>query len=366
MKRYCITMVLILAAAMALGQNMNNTPVREISNPLVRTQVRVPDILGLQTLKCDLHMHTVFSDGIVWPHARVYEAWLDGLDVIAITDHVRKDSTKDRLMGDNNRSYELALTRSRELGLVLIKAGEISRNMPPGHFNALFLKDVNVLNQTDFMAALDGAAQQGAFIQWNHPGWKRQQPDTTLWWPEHQKIYDKGLMHGIEVFNHTEWYPIALDWCLSKNLAVICDSDMHGATSLQYKLKEWPRPMTLVFSKDKSQGAIKEALMAGRTVAWFGETLAGKAEYLEALFRASVTLKPVHYVDEKGGRFIEIVNTTDLPWRITEANGAFSEQWLQHSGSAIIKIGPAVTRLTLVMNNVYVGSRQFLQVDWKL
>ena len=53
-----------------------------------RTEINIPDIPGYLTLKCDFHMHTVFSDGDVWPTVRVQEAWLEGLDAISITDHI--------------------------------------------------------------------------------------------------------------------------------------------------------------------------------------------------------------------------------------------------------------------------------------
>jgi 3',5'-nucleoside bisphosphate phosphatase len=370
MKRFHSTLLMAMCGSSILpasGQDMNNTPVPELVTPLYRTEVRVPAVPGYLTLKCDFHMHTVFSDGIVLPPSRVQEAWLNGLDVIALTDHVRADPLRQTVPGDNNRSYELARTRARELGLVLIKAGEISRSMPPGHFNALFLQDVEVLNQTNFMAALEGAAKQGAFIQWNHPGWKSQQPEITKWWPEHQQIYEKGWMHGIEVFNSTEWYPVALDWCLSKNLAVMCDTDLHGATSLEYDLHKWPRPMTLVFSTDRGEGAIKKALFDGRTVAWFGSNLAGKTEHLEALFRAAIRILPAHYTDDKGNRSHHLVNTSDLPWKIKEASAAFKgEVWLPRAGSAIIKLAPEVQSLTLVMSNAHTAGQQHLRVQWKL
>src|SRR5512140_1118364 len=116
------------APSLAPGQDTNNTPVPELVRPLYRTEVTVPTIPGYLTLKCDFHMHTVFSDGIVLPGSRVQEAWLNGLDVIAITDHVRKDPVNQTAPGDNNRSYELARTRAQELGMVLVKAGEISRS----------------------------------------------------------------------------------------------------------------------------------------------------------------------------------------------------------------------------------------------
>jgi hypothetical protein len=43
-----------------------------------RRIINIPNISGYQTLKCDLHMHTVFSDGTVWPTVRIEEAWNEG------------------------------------------------------------------------------------------------------------------------------------------------------------------------------------------------------------------------------------------------------------------------------------------------
>ena len=42
--------------------------------------IEFPGIPGYLTLKCDLHMHTVLSDGHVWPTLRFEEALKDGLD----------------------------------------------------------------------------------------------------------------------------------------------------------------------------------------------------------------------------------------------------------------------------------------------
>lgn len=52
-----------------------------------RSAVNVPDVPGYLTLKCDFHIHTVFSDGKVWPTVRSEEAWREGLEAIAITEH---------------------------------------------------------------------------------------------------------------------------------------------------------------------------------------------------------------------------------------------------------------------------------------
>ena len=40
----------------------------------VRHEIHFPDLPGYQTLKCDFHTHTVFSDGAVWPTVCVDEA----------------------------------------------------------------------------------------------------------------------------------------------------------------------------------------------------------------------------------------------------------------------------------------------------
>lgn len=61
-----------------------------------RRELRLPEIDGYQLLKCDFHVHTIFSDGIVWPTLRVQEAWEEGLDAIAITT-TSKDSPPDSM-----------------------------------------------------------------------------------------------------------------------------------------------------------------------------------------------------------------------------------------------------------------------------
>ena len=53
-----------------------------------RNEIQVPDLDGYTTLKCDFHMHSVFSDGLVWPTVRVDEAYRDGLDAISLTEHI--------------------------------------------------------------------------------------------------------------------------------------------------------------------------------------------------------------------------------------------------------------------------------------
>ena len=70
-------------------------------------EIEFPDIKSYKTLVCDLHMHSVFSDGSVWPDIRVKEAEKDGLDVIAVTEHIEYQPWKEDIPNpDRNRSFD--------------------------------------------------------------------------------------------------------------------------------------------------------------------------------------------------------------------------------------------------------------------
>ncbi len=260
----------------------------------VRREIRIPDIPGYKTLKCDLHMHTVFSDGLVWPTVRVDEAWREGLDVISITDHIEYQPHEGDIPTNFERPYEIALPRARERGILLIKGAEITRDTPPGHFNAIFLEEIAPLDVNDLVDATGAADRQGAFIFWNHPGWK---PDRKGWFDIHTTLYEKKHLRGIEVFNGNSYYPEAHEWALEKGLTFLGSSDIHAPSMLEETTPEAHRTMTLVFARDRSLKAVKEALIEGRTVAWCGNRLAGMREHLQAIFDACVTVTDVEHGD---------------------------------------------------------------------
>jgi hypothetical protein len=322
MKTRIIISIALLSGMILEAQNINYVQFPEMVKVPVRKEIRIPDISGYLTLKCDFHMHTIFSDGIVWPTVRVEEAWEEGLDAIAITDHIEDQPGKPFITGDHNSSYEIALESAKEKNILLIHSGEITRKMPPGHLNALFLNDVNPLENPDPMEALIAAKKQGAFIIWNHPGWKAQQPDTCLWMPMHQELFEKGLINGIEVFNEQEYYPVVLDWCLNKKLAVISNSDIHDIVSQTYNLEKGHRPMTLVFAKDRSLESVKQALSDNRTLAFFDNKLAGREEFLKAVFEASVSIKSTGTIDKKKHEYFEIRNISAIPYYVEMKNGS--------------------------------------------
>ena len=62
--------------------------IRFFNKPNERREIILPTIDGYTLYKADFHTHTIYSDGDVTPRQRVREAWYDGLDIVAITDHL--------------------------------------------------------------------------------------------------------------------------------------------------------------------------------------------------------------------------------------------------------------------------------------
>lgn len=287
--------------------------------------MRFPDAPdGSRILSADLHTHSVFSDGHVWPSIRVEEADRDGLDALALTEHLEhQPKAADIPHPDRNRSFQVAQREAAAAkidAVMLINGAEISRGMPPGHVNAVFLNDANKLRVDDAEAAILAANDQGAFVFWNHPNWLPQAPDgVAKILPFHQKMIRAGKLHGVEVANGTldAYSEHALAIALEYNLTILGTSDIHG-------LIDWThngghgghRPLTLVLAKDRSQTALKEALFAGRTVAWINDDLIGRTENVEQVFRSCLTIKPSAYLNKSSVLEINLINNCPLAFTL--------------------------------------------------
>jgi len=297
-----------------------------IALPLIgQGRINIPDLPGLVTLKADFHMHTVFSDGTVWPTVRIDEAVREGLDVISITDHLEFRpyvQSIETLSGiplsglSHNIAYEIAKPYANERGIILIRGSEITRAMPPGHFNAIFLTDCDALaNKDDYMDAMRAARAQNAFIFWNHPSWTSQQPDTTLWFPEHTMLLQQGFLHGIEVANGSMYCPESHRWCLEKNLTMIGTSDAHAPVAPFAAGRH--RTMTLVFARSRTEEAIHEALRERRTAVLFENHIIGDERNLKALFESAVEIS-VTKTNETTAQ-ITLRNKSDLTFHLRRA-----------------------------------------------
>lgn len=280
----------------------------------VDRKIQFPDIPGYLTLKCDLHQHTVFSDGKVWPSIRVEEAEKDGLDAVSMTDHIEYLPHKEDIPVPNrNRSFEVAKNAAKGKEIVVVNGSEITRSMPPGHANAIFLNDANALVVDDPIEAFRAAKKQGAFIFWNHPHWPQQAPDGIARLTEmHHQLIREGLLQGIEVVNDVTYSDEALRIALDHNLTIMSTSDIHGLIDWQYDVPGGGhRPVTLVFAKEKSAESIKEALIQRRTVAWFNNTLIGREGQILPLLEACLKIKEAKYQSETSVLNISIENRSD-------------------------------------------------------
>ena len=71
--------------------------------------------------------------------------------------------------------------------------------------------------------------------------------------------------------------------------------------------------MTLVFATEKTEAALREALEAKRTLAFFHGNLVGDKEYLSKLVGASLKTRKV-------GERLEVTNISDITYKMTQGN----------------------------------------------
>lgn len=307
--------------------------------------IEFPDVPGYRTLVVDLHTHSVFSDGEVWPSIRVEESRRDGLDLMAVTEHLEYQPYEDDIPHpDRNRSFDLALEYAgdRASAPIIVNGAEVTQDMPPGHVNAVFLTDANALLVDDPLEAFREANRQGAFVFWNHPSWTGQRDDGIAVVTEmHETLIAEGMIHGIEVangpINSEESLQIALDY----NLTILGVSDVHGLIDWEYDIHdEAHRTVTLVFARERTAESIQEALHAGRTVAWVDNTLIGHEEVLLPLIEASLTVTSAWRRGETTVVDVTLSNASDATFMLAARGHNFYDQ------TALIQV-PAHGELTV-------------------
>lgn len=357
MKKLIFTLaasVLALGASAQYYQDAANPDILHIEQP--RTQQRavfnVPQINGYNVYKADLHTHTIFSDGHTTIDYRIREAWMDGLDIYAVTEHAEyrphestfikwlrgyvrpeveraknhrlvnataeKGADKDGIQVDLNLPYVKAQEVAKQFGITVIPGIEITRTPATiGHYNALFIKDANSIFDNDPEQSIRNARAQGALIMHNHPGWSR----TSLQMTEFEKnVYSKGLIDGIEIMNGVEFYPKAIERAKKYDLFMSSNTDVHRTTYEVYAMNGHHRNMTLILAKDKSLESLREALEAKRTLAYSFGTVAGDEKLLQDLFNASV--KVVYSAVEKPGRiYLQFENRSSIDFLLRLGEG---------------------------------------------
>lgn len=316
-----------------------------------RTEIILPQVNGYNCYKADLHVHTIYSDGELTPRQRVREAWYDGLDILAITDHLEarnyekymlkalaphnpdgkphkyyhagsvrlmKDGTDPGIRSNHNATFAEAAEYVKKEGypILLIKGSEISRKpQTQGHFNALFLKDVNAIYNIDAKETLRNVHKQGGLVIHNHPGYRRNTTDKSEWQAE---VYAEKLFDGVEIVNGTKFYPKMIRRCVEENLIMIGATDTHRPTSGQYKDMGFFRTMTLILAKECTEEAIKDALLKRRTIVYSGGELMGEEKWLSEFLNASLDVQNAGVETKKGAKYQRycITNTTSLTYKL--------------------------------------------------
>ena len=102
------TILFILAAFAAISASAQYTCPDVVNKDMLRHTIRtsvkarneivIPQVNGYNVYKADFHTHSVYSDGQVTPEWRVNEAWYDGLDIIAITEHIEYRPTEPKML----------------------------------------------------------------------------------------------------------------------------------------------------------------------------------------------------------------------------------------------------------------------------
>ncbi len=312
----------------------NNVPAR-------RTEIILPSVNGFNCYKGDFHIHTSFSDGNVTPGARILEAWYDGLDIVAITDHYegqkgiktffkvaaghadegqtfsyKSASKTGKVSTDFEAIHKLAEAQIEKSGLpmLLVRGCEMARNAQShGHFNVLFLSHFNDLYNKDMAQAFRNAKKQGAIIIHNHPAWRRKTSDKTEF---HQQVYNEGLIDGVEVVNGTTFYPQIVRRCLDEKLTMYANTDEHGMTASRFGSAGFHRTMTLVFAKNLTEKAVKDALLKQRTLAYAAGTLIGEESLLKDFLNAAVDCRITRVDEKKGNRTFQVTNMSSITYRL--------------------------------------------------
>lgn len=323
-----VTLEATAHGAAEVSQNPNTVDFAEAR------KIQFPAVPGFELIVADLHSHSVFSDGHVWPKIRIEEALRDGLDAFAVTEHLEyQPHLADIPHPDRNRSTALSRAAAEGTDLLVIAGSEITRELPAGHINAIFVTDANQLFKVTTPPAdpadvggyyreagawpaadaVKAANDQGAFVFINHPDWTRQRPSGIAELsPLHEALIANKHLHGIEVANEVGYSAEAFDIALKNDLTLLGVSDIHDLIDWDYPPQEGAhRPVTLVLAQERTEASLREALFAGNTVVWFGNLLIGRSAQLNPVLEASLKVAGSVYAPDTSTLRVTFVNESD-------------------------------------------------------
>ena len=310
---------------------------------------------GVYFISSDLHIHSVFSDGSVWPTVRVDEAIRDSLDLISLTEHLEYQSHISDIPHTNrNRSFQIAGGYVQKRPLAVVHGTEITKPMPPGHFNAIFVKDANKFfdknkEPLNFIKGIKEANNQGAFVFWNHPMWEANRSDGIAKLdPIHKEVINKKLLHGIEVVNFDTFSEEAMQIALDYELTMMGTSDVHILIEWDFNIEKesFHRPITFIMSKNRTIKSIRDALFNGDTFIWYRDLIIGKSNNLKQVIENNLEVISKGYGFK--GRKVEILQLELRNKSVAPISLNYIGEYTFHNDYKFIELEPRSSKIIYV------------------
>ena len=306
-------------------------------------------------ISSDLHIHSVFSDGSVWPTVRVDEAIRDSIDLISLTEHLEYQSHISDIPHENrNRTFQIDGGYVQKRPLAVIHGTEITKPMPPGHFNAVFIQDANKFfdknkEPLNFMKGIEEANNQGAFVFWNHPHWEANRTDGIAKLdPIHEEVIKKKLLHGIEVVNFDTFSEEAMQIAIDNELTMMGTSDVHVLIDWDFNIKKesYHRPITFIMSKNQTIKSIRDALFEGDTFIWYKDLIIGKSNNLKQVIQNNLEVISKGYGFKN--REVEILQVELINKSVAPINLNYIGEYTFHTEYKYIYLEPRSSKTIYV------------------
>ena len=351
MKRAFLLISLLVACQSVMAQFYTvqeyKSAIRFFNKPAPRREIILPQVDGYTLYKADFHTHTIYSDGDITPRQRVREAWVDGLDIVAITDHLEirtyekfmlkvlapynksdlpfkyehagyanKSDKNTPVLADLNAAYDEAVyyAERENIPVMVVRGTEIWRDTENiGEFNALFLTDINAVCHPDLIESFRRVKAQGGLIMHNHPGYTRKTTDIAEGYQA--RAYEEGWIDGVEIVNSTTLYPQTIRRCIEKGLFMAANTDAHKPTSNVWSAdRDFFRTMTFVMARSCTERDIKEALKKGRTIGYTANNLMGEQTLLSKFLNGAIFCRVTGENSDKKLRTYTLTNNCSVPF----------------------------------------------------
>ena len=112
--------------------------------------------------------------------------------------------------------------------------------------------------------------------------------------------------------------------CIEEKLAMFGNTDEHRFTTYRFGSRGVFRTMTLVFAKECTEEAIKEAILDCRTLVYSGGCVIGEEQLLSDFLNASIECQLVRENKKKGERTYTFTNTTSFGYKLRKGRTVYS------------------------------------------